>query len=172
MSRRLALLVLGVVAALLVALLMAPPNGASGRTGRAKHLDVSLINRGAALYASNCSQCHGVNGAGRSAPRPDRGVGNVAGIGPSLRGVGALAADFYLSTGYMPVQNAYDQPRRSRVLFSKHDLRALAAYVASLGPGLRPDAPLEIEWSVEGERGRVDARVVDLPFLDLERRRA
>ena len=44
--------------------------------------------------------------------------------------------------------------------------------LASLGPGLRPDAPLEIEWSVEGERGRVDARVVDLPFLDLERRRA
>ena len=135
MSRRLALLVLGVVAALLVALLMAPPNGASGRTGRAKHLDVSLINRGAALYASNCSQCHGVNGAGRSALRTERGVGDVAGIGPSLRGVGALAADFYLSTGYMPLQNAYDQPRRSRVLFSKHDLRALAAYVASLGPG-------------------------------------
>jgi aminomethyltransferase len=44
--------------------------------------------------------------------------------------------------------------------------------LASLGPGLRPDAPLEIEWSVEGERGRVGARVVDLPFLDLERRRA
>jgi aminomethyltransferase len=44
--------------------------------------------------------------------------------------------------------------------------------LASLGPGLRADAPLEIEWSVEGERGRVGARVVDLPFLDLERRRA
>ncbi|MEP6641862.1 MAG: glycine cleavage T C-terminal barrel domain-containing protein, partial [Gaiellales bacterium] len=44
--------------------------------------------------------------------------------------------------------------------------------LASLGPGLRPDAPLEIEWSVEGERGRVGATVVDLPFLDLERRRS
>jgi hypothetical protein len=43
--------------------------------------------------------------------------------------------------------------------------------LASLGSGLRPDAPLEIEWSVEGERGRVGARIVELPFLDLERRR-
>jgi aminomethyltransferase len=43
--------------------------------------------------------------------------------------------------------------------------------LASLRTGLRPDAPLEIEWSVEGERGRIGARVVDLPFLDLARRR-
>jgi aminomethyltransferase len=43
--------------------------------------------------------------------------------------------------------------------------------LASLGSSVRPDAPLEIEWSVEGERGRVGARLVDLPFLDLKRRR-
>ena len=43
--------------------------------------------------------------------------------------------------------------------------------LASLGTSLRPDAPLEIEWSVEGERGRVGAKIVDLPFLDLERKR-
>jgi ubiquinol-cytochrome c reductase cytochrome c subunit len=59
----------------------------------------------------------------------------VAGIGPSLRGVGARAADFYLSTGYMPLQNPYDQPRRSRVLFSDRDVKALVAYVASFSPG-------------------------------------
>ncbi len=44
--------------------------------------------------------------------------------------------------------------------------------LASLTAPLRPDAPLEIEWSVEGERGRVGATVVDLPFLDLDRKRA
>jgi glycine cleavage system T protein (aminomethyltransferase) len=44
--------------------------------------------------------------------------------------------------------------------------------LASLGPGVRAGAPLEMEWSVEGERGRVAAREVDLPFLDLERKRA
>ena len=44
--------------------------------------------------------------------------------------------------------------------------------LASIGTGVRPNAPLEIEWSVEGERGRVGAKIVDLPFLDLERKRA
>ena len=34
------------------------------------------------------------------------------------RGVGALAADFYLRTGYMPLRDAGEQPRRSRVLFT------------------------------------------------------
>ena len=43
--------------------------------------------------------------------------------------------------------------------------------LASLDAGVRTGAPLEIEWSVEGERGRVRATAVDLPFLDLERRR-
>jgi aminomethyltransferase len=31
---------------------------------------------------------------------------------------------------------------------------------------------LQAEWTVEGRRGRVDGRVVPLPFLDLERKRA
>ncbi len=31
---------------------------------------------------------------------------------------------------------------------------------------------LQVEWTVEGRRGRVNATVVELPFLDLERRRA
>jgi ubiquinol-cytochrome c reductase cytochrome c subunit len=49
--------------------------------------------------------------------------------------VGALAADFYLRTGYMPLQQTGTQPRRSRVLFSEPEIRALVAYVASLEPG-------------------------------------
>jgi hypothetical protein len=44
--------------------------------------------------------------------------------------------------------------------------------LASVGPRhASPGTPLEIEWSVEGERGRVGATVVELPFLDLPRRR-
>jgi aminomethyltransferase len=43
--------------------------------------------------------------------------------------------------------------------------------LASLDADVRTGVPLEIEWSVEGERGRVRATAVDLPFLDLERRR-
>jgi glycine cleavage system aminomethyltransferase T len=31
---------------------------------------------------------------------------------------------------------------------------------------------LSVEWTVEGRRGRVGTSVVELPFLDLERKRA
>jgi hypothetical protein len=31
---------------------------------------------------------------------------------------------------------------------------------------------MQVEWTVEGRRGRVNATVVELPFLDLERKRA
>jgi ubiquinol-cytochrome c reductase cytochrome c subunit len=75
------------------------------------------------LYGGNCVMCHGSNGSG------------VADRGPRLKGVGAIAADFYLRTGYMPVRTPRVQPRRSRVLFSDREIRALVAYVASLGSG-------------------------------------
>jgi glycine cleavage system aminomethyltransferase T len=31
---------------------------------------------------------------------------------------------------------------------------------------------LSVEWTVEGERGKVGATVVPMPFLDLDRKRA
>ncbi len=43
----------------------------------------------------------------------------------------------------------------------------------SLPPGLaRVGTRVSVEWSVEGERGKVGATVVELPFLDLARKRA
>ena len=36
----------------------------------------------------------------------------------------------------------------------------------------RLGSKVDVEWTVEGRRGRVPATVVDLPFLDLERKRA
>jgi aminomethyltransferase len=43
----------------------------------------------------------------------------------------------------------------------------------SVPPSLAaPGSRVSVEWSVEGERGRVGATVVELPFLDLERKRA
>ncbi|MEX0834320.1 MAG: aminomethyltransferase family protein [Actinomycetota bacterium] len=45
--------------------------------------------------------------------------------------------------------------------------------IASVDAGYEsPGTPLELEWTVEGERGRVEATVVPLPFLDLARKRA
>jgi glycine cleavage system T protein (aminomethyltransferase) len=48
-----------------------------------------------------------------------------------------------------------------------------AIALASVPPRFdRVGARLEVEWTVEGRRGRVGAAVVQLPFLDLERKRA
>jgi ubiquinol-cytochrome c reductase cytochrome c subunit len=91
------------------------------------------VGEGASLYAANCSSCHGANGEGVPKPRP--GAGGVPGQGPSLRNVGALAPDFYLHTGYMPLEDPQAQPSRSRVLFTEREIRAMVAYIATLGTG-------------------------------------
>jgi ubiquinol-cytochrome c reductase cytochrome c subunit len=80
-----------------------------------------LVTTGAAsgkhLYGKYCAHCHDTQSA------------------PNLHGVGALAADFYLRTGYMPLPHLGVQPRRARVTLSDEQIRALVAYVASLGNG-------------------------------------
>ncbi len=108
----------------------------------------SQLEWGYELYAGNCSSCHGQNGEGILSPQPAHGAGDITGEGPSLRGVGALAADFYLRTGYMPLARANLQPWRSPVLFSDAEIRALVAYVASLGKGPAIPTP-------QPERGNV-----------------
>jgi ubiquinol-cytochrome c reductase cytochrome c subunit len=77
---------------------------------------------GSGLYAENCLRCHGPVGEGTSR-------------GPRLRGVGAIAADLYLRTGYMPLSSPGDQPTRRRPPFTARQIDALIAYVASLGKG-------------------------------------
>jgi len=81
----------------------------------------AAADSGKSLYAANCSTCHGSIGEGNGMR------------GPTLRNVGARAADFYLRTGYMPLEDPGRQPTRSRVLFSEQDVRRLVAYVGSLG---------------------------------------
>jgi quinol---cytochrome-c reductase cytochrome c subunit len=83
------------------------------------------VQHGKTLYGKYCLMCHGANGLAQ-VPK---------GIAPSLRNVGALAADFYLTTGYMPLQHVGLQPRRSRLILSHAQIEALIAYVASLGHG-------------------------------------
>ncbi len=88
---------------------------------------------GAQLYAGNCASCHGIAGSGIASPRP--GSGGILGAGPPLRGVGALAADFYLRTGYMPLSSIRDEPGPDRVQFSEKEIQSIVAYIASLAPG-------------------------------------
>jgi ubiquinol-cytochrome c reductase cytochrome c subunit len=108
-----------------------PPGGVTHPTGIRNR---PLVEQGSQLYAANCSSCHGIAGRGVTHP-PQQGIGDVKGQGPSLRGVGARAADFYLRTGYMPLRTAHEQPYRSRVLFNDREIRAMTAYIASLAPG-------------------------------------
>jgi ubiquinol-cytochrome c reductase cytochrome c subunit len=90
--------------------------------------DTPSVQLGEELFAANCVRCHGIGGRGTRRGPADR-------RGPSLRGVGALAPDFYLRTGYMPLADATDQPVRSRPRFEDREIRAIVAYVASLGSG-------------------------------------
>jgi ubiquinol-cytochrome c reductase cytochrome c subunit len=98
------------------------------------------VQHGKQLFGEYCVSCHGALGAGSyTGQRYGGGKGRdnqiLTGLAPNLHGVGALAADFYLRTGYMPLKRNGIQPRRSTVIFGERDLRDLIAYVASLGQG-------------------------------------
>jgi quinol---cytochrome-c reductase cytochrome c subunit len=112
----------------LLALVLVPAARPAGDVQRGKH-----------LYGRYCVACHGANGAGVTGGEAGFGPGRNETVqkrlGPPLRGVGALAADFYLRTGYMPLREVGKQPRRSRSLFDEQEIEDLVAYVASLGEG-------------------------------------
>jgi ubiquinol-cytochrome c reductase cytochrome c subunit len=85
----------------------------------------SQLQRGAALYKDACSSCHGEHLEG------------VRGRGPKLRGVGARSADFYLSTGRMPLDAPGDEPVRTPPSYGRAGRAALVAYIGSFGgPGV------------------------------------
>jgi ubiquinol-cytochrome c reductase cytochrome c subunit len=101
-------------------------------------------SRGRALFLEGCASCHGVDARGLE----DRG--------PSLRGAGAAAADFYLSTGRMPLAEPTDEPERSEPAYPRRDIDALVEYIASLGgpeiPEVRPErGDLELGLRLFGE---------------------
>ncbi len=81
----------------------------------------TAVARGRSLFVDGCSSCHGLNAQGI----PHRG--------PSLHGVGALAADFELSTGRMPLDAPGDQPLRHKPVYNPPQIGDLTAYIASFG---------------------------------------
>jgi ubiquinol-cytochrome c reductase cytochrome c subunit len=74
------------------------------------------------LFISRCASCHGSEGTGTE-------------LGPSLVGVGAASADFYLRTGRMPLPHPGAPTQRKPVSLSDEEIRSLVDYVASLGEG-------------------------------------
>ena len=96
------------------------PAGTTGALGPAA--DQPVVDAGRQLFVANCASCHGPQGEGASG-------------GPSLVGVGAASADFYLRTGRMPLSAPGQQAVRQAPHFGDPEIEALVAYVASLGDG-------------------------------------
>jgi ubiquinol-cytochrome c reductase cytochrome c subunit len=80
------------------------------------------VAAGRQLYVVHCSSCHGLDADGTN-------------NGPSLVHSGAAAADFYLRTGRMPLNDPQQQAVRHRPAFSQPEIDQLVAYVASLDAG-------------------------------------
>ena len=98
-----------------------PLGPGAGEAGAPVPSSPALIASGKALFRDSCSSCHGANLEGHR------------GVAPSLRGVGAGATDFYLSTGRMPLPNPRLEPLRAPPHFSAAQIKALDAYVGSFG---------------------------------------
>lgn len=94
------------------------------------------IAEGRQLFLTECASCHGQFAQG------------VSGVAPSLIGVGAAAVHFQVSTGRMPGKEPNAEMPRKPVLFNNQQIRALAAYIQSLGGG--PTIPTHAEVSQAG----------------------
>lgn len=82
----------------------------------------TVVEHGRELYVEGCATCHGLNAEG-------------TGSAPSLVGVGAAAVHFQVSTGRMPLYSSVVQAKRQDPAYDEAEIAALAAYVATLGPG-------------------------------------
>ncbi len=99
------------------------------------------IAQGRELFLVSCAFCHGQNGEGVRTGKDHQ-------LGPSLVGVGAAAVDFQVGTGRMPMVQPGAQAQAKPEAFNDEETAALAAYVASLGPG--PAIPDKSDYSIEG----------------------
>jgi ubiquinol-cytochrome c reductase cytochrome c subunit len=99
------------------------------------------VAAGRKLFLANCATCHGQNAEGRR-------------DAPSLVGVGAASVDFQVGTGRMPLAQSGPQAPKAPRRLSDDDIKKLAAYVASLGPGPAvPDAAAVDPASGDVSRG-------------------
>jgi ubiquinol-cytochrome c reductase cytochrome c subunit len=92
-------------------------------------LPKSFVNPGAALFASNCSSCHGPEALGTTRA-------------PNLQGLGSGTVDFWVSTGRMPLANSSVQATRKPPRFNRLQTLEIAAWVQSLTPGVGVAVPV------------------------------
>ncbi len=141
LRRAFLLLLAGLCAALPLSRIADAAAGGGGKAVAGASTDSALVAQGQHLFQESCSSCHGFDARG------------VSGQGPTLHGAGAGAADFYLRTGRMPLQGEPGtQPLRAQPRFPDRQIRALVAYVGSLGgPGVPRPHPQQGSLS-EGMR--------------------
>ncbi|MDX2377197.1 c-type cytochrome [Microbacterium sp. LRZ72] len=80
------------------------------------------VEDGEKLFQANCATCHGLDLAGTE-------------NGPSLYGVGAMAVEFQVATGRMPLQMQGPQAPQKPPQFTEDQILAMSAYVQSVAPG-------------------------------------
>jgi ubiquinol-cytochrome c reductase cytochrome c subunit len=102
--------------------------------------DAELAATGRELYLTGCATCHGRNGEGIKTVRGQA-------YGPSLVGVGAAATHFQVGTGRMPLAQPGAQAVRKPPIYNEQETLALAAYIASLGPG--PGIPSASNYGID-----------------------
>ena len=112
-------LALFVMGALYTAL--APASQVAADTGNSQQ-----VAQGKSLFAVGCAACHGLNGEGQTTRTVQ---------GPPLAGVGAAAVEFQVGTGRMPLARPAAQAPVKPNRYTTEEVAALAAYVATLGPG-------------------------------------
>jgi ubiquinol-cytochrome c reductase cytochrome c subunit len=83
---------------------------------------VDPVPAGRALYLVGCSSCHGIAAEGTVR-------------GPDLITAGPAAADFYLRTGRMPLNDPNQQPVRHAPAYTPAQISELVAYIGSLDHG-------------------------------------
>jgi ubiquinol-cytochrome c reductase cytochrome c subunit len=96
----------------------------------------ALVDEGEKLFQANCASCHGLGAQGTDAA-------------PNLHGVGAASVDFQVGTGRMPAAASGPQAEQKPAQFTDEQVKALAAYVATLGPG--PAIPDDRYLTGEGD---------------------
>lgn len=112
----LALAALGMIA---FALLFTAGGSANGQE-KLVSTNPSDIAAGQLLFNAHCESCHGYQGRGGQTSAPP------------LVNVGAAAADFYLTTGRMPLNDPANQALRHHPYFNESQIRQLDAYIAAL----------------------------------------
>lgn len=80
------------------------------------------VAEGRVLYLRYCAYCHGQQGGGSQR-------------GPTIINQGAASADWWISTGRMPLAEETAVARRGPVQFARPQIDALVAYIATLGSG-------------------------------------